>query len=86
MAILCLWIGLGSWWLALRGVPAPRRGVIVTASAEIRSGPGDNFNVSFTAPEGRRVQILGTDGEWLEIGLPKDGVKGWIQAASVEEI
>jgi tetratricopeptide (TPR) repeat protein len=81
-----LWLGMGGWWLAVRGVAPQRRGVIVAASAELRSGPGDNFNVSFTVPEGRRVQILSDDGAWLELGVLKEGVKGWLPAASVEEL
>ncbi|HAM35629.1 MAG TPA: hypothetical protein DEB40_03600 [Elusimicrobia bacterium] len=81
-----LWFVSAGWWLTLRGLTPPRRGVIATSSAEIRSGPGDNFNVSFTAPEGRRVQIISENGEWAEIGVIKEGVKGWIPTASLEEI
>lgn len=81
-----LWLALGGWWMAVRGLFPPRLGVIVTASAELRSGPGENFNVSFTVPEGRRVQVLGTDGSWLELGVLKEGVKGWLPAAAVEEL
>ncbi|MCX5796349.1 MAG: SH3 domain-containing protein [Elusimicrobia bacterium] len=58
----------------------------MTPAAELRSGPGENFNVSFTVPEGRRVQILGSDGAWVELGVLKEGVKGWLPAAAVEEL
>ena len=85
-AALGLWLVLGAWWLAIRGVNPPRRGVIVASSAELRSGPGENFSVSFTIPEGRRVQVLSKDGSWLELGVLKENVKGWIPAAAVEEI
>jgi tetratricopeptide (TPR) repeat protein len=85
-AAAAVWILLAGWWLALRGINPQRRGVIVTPAAELRSGPGDNFNVSFTVPEGRRVQILSNDGAWLELGVLKEGVKGWLPAASVEEL
>jgi|GEM_PF-440434 len=81
-----LWLILGGWWLAIRGVTPQRRGVIATSAAELRSGPGENFNVSFTVPEGRRVQILSTDGTWQELGVLKEGVKGWLPAAAVEEL
>lgn len=81
-----LWLGTGSWWLALQGLTPSRRGVIAASAAEIRSGPGDNFNVSFTSPEGRRVEIFSDNGDWLEIGITKEGVKGWIRAGSVEKI
>lgn len=85
-AALLFWLVTGSWWLARKSLEPARPGVIVSATAEIRNGPGDNFNVSFTAPEGRRVQILSENAEWLEIGVLKEGAKGWLRADSVEKI
>jgi tetratricopeptide (TPR) repeat protein len=85
-AVAALWLILAGWWLAVRGITPQRRGVIVASSAELRSGPGENFNVSFTVPEGRRVQILSNDGAWLELGVLKEGVKGWLPTAAVEEL
>jgi tetratricopeptide (TPR) repeat protein len=86
LAATVLWLGFGSWWLALRGSAPARQGVIIAAPGEIRSGPGENFAVSFTAPEGRRVEIISEDGEWLEIGIAKEGAKGWIRGSSVESV
>ena len=82
----CLWLFAGGWWLARRSLEPEERGVIIRSTAEIRSGPGTNFNVSLTAPEGRRISILAEQGEWLEIGLLKEGAKGWVPAESVEKI
>ncbi len=81
-----LWSAFGAWWLAVRSGVSQQRGVIVATSAEIRSGPGENFNVSFTAPEGRRLQIFSQEGDWLEIGVLKEGIKGWIPAAAIDPI
>jgi tetratricopeptide (TPR) repeat protein len=85
-AAAILWLILGGWWLAVRGISPLRRGVIVTSAAELRSGPGENYSVSFTVPEGRRVQILAADGAWLELGVLKEGVKGWLPATAIEEL
>lgn len=74
----------GLWWAALRLSAPENPGVIVAASAEVRSGPGERFPVSFTAPEGRRVAVLERSGEWLEIGVLKEGARGWTKAADVE--
>lgn len=80
------WLLFGLWWAGLRAVLPPGRGVIVAGRAELRNGPGEKFTVGYTAPEGRRVRVLSESGEWLEVGLLKEGVKGWILASSVEKL
>jgi tetratricopeptide (TPR) repeat protein len=80
------WLFFGLWWAGLRGVLPPGRGVIVAGRAELRNGPSDKFTVGYTAPEGRRVRVLSESGEWLEVGLLKEGVKGWTLAATVEKL
>ncbi|MBI2789989.1 MAG: tetratricopeptide repeat protein [Elusimicrobia bacterium] len=80
------WALFGLWWAGLSAVLPAGRGVIVAGRAELRNGPGEKFTVGYTAPEGRRVRILSESGEWLEVGLLKEGVKGWILAASVEKL
>ncbi|MEK9145874.1 MAG: SH3 domain-containing protein, partial [Elusimicrobiota bacterium] len=81
-----LWLCAGAWWglRALTGEAYP--GVILAAEAEVRSGPGLRNPVSFKAPEGRRVSILGEKDGWLEIGVLKEGLKGWLPAGQVEPI
>lgn len=80
------WILFGGWWAGLRAVLPPGRGVITASRAELRNGPGEKFTVGYTAPEGRRVRVLSVSGEWLEVGLLKEGVKGWTLATSVERL
>jgi tetratricopeptide (TPR) repeat protein len=80
------WLLFGLWWAGLRAVLPTGRGVIVAGRAELRNGPGEKFTVGYTAPEGRRVRVLSESGEWLEVGLLKEGVKGWVLAASVEKL
>jgi len=81
-----VWLFFGLWWLGLRSVLPPSRGVVVAAKAELRHGPGETFGVAFIVPEGRRVRVLGASGAWLEIGLLKEGARGWIAASSVERL
>lgn len=85
-AALAAWALAGGWWLARGALEPESRGVIVRPAAEIRNGPGDSFSVSFTVPEGRRVQVLTAGREWVEIGIPKEGAKGWMKADAVEEL
>lgn len=80
------WALFGGWW-ALRLSAAPEGpAVIVATTAELRSGPGQNFDVTFTAPEGRRVQVIGETAGWLEIGVLKEGARGWVPAAVIERL
>ncbi|MEK7389980.1 MAG: tetratricopeptide repeat protein [Elusimicrobiota bacterium] len=80
------WIVFGLWWAGLQAVLPVGRGVITTTRAELRNGPGEKFSVGYIAPEGRRVRILSHNGQWLEVGLLKEGVKGWVLASCVERI
>jgi tetratricopeptide (TPR) repeat protein len=85
-AAAAFWLASLGWWAAraLTSVDSP--GVILHQMAEVRSGPGENFSVSFKAPEGRLVTVLGSKGEWVEIGVLKEGLKGWLPAEAVEKI
>ncbi|MBI4054742.1 MAG: tetratricopeptide repeat protein [Elusimicrobia bacterium] len=80
-----LGIFLGLWWGIRKHQPQPH-GVIAEADATVHSGPRKNFPASFTLPEGRRVQILDPRNGWLEIGVPQEGLKGWIPQEKVLRI
>jgi hypothetical protein len=64
-------------------------GVVVASVAEVRSGPNTTYPANFTVPEGHRVLILKEEEPiqgWLEIGVPQEGLKGWVPETSVEVI
>lgn len=86
--VLAALIAAGSGgWLALRGsLEPPELAVVTLPNAEVRSGPGRNFSASYTLPEGRRVEVLGASGDWVEIGVARDGIKGWIRRDSIERV
>jgi tetratricopeptide (TPR) repeat protein len=86
LAALALWIFFGAWWLARYEIDPWPLGVVKTADAEMRSGPGENFNVTVTVPEGRRAEILSDSAQWLEIGTLKEGARGWIEKSAVEAV
>ena len=83
---LAVWIGAGAWWGARRWLEPSSLGVIIKSTAELRNGPGEGFSVSFTVPEGRRVEIFSDEGAWLEVGVAKEAAKGWVKAADIEKI
>jgi SH3-like domain-containing protein len=52
--------------------------VIVTAPvANVRSGPGTDHAVTYTAPRGVAFLLLRTQKQWLEV-QHDDGARGWI--------
>lgn len=63
-------------------------GVVTSSKAEVRSGPGQQFGVGFTVPEGRNVLILERSdrSSWIEIGIPQEGLKGWVEDKDVTQI
>lgn len=75
-----LWLGLRT-----RDLAQPW-GVVVSPSVEIRSGPGDQYPVGYTAPEGQRVLVLSRRPGWVEIGVPARSLKGWVTDSSVSLI
>jgi len=75
-----------SWTLLRKTTEFAGIAVVVEPAAELRSGPGDNFSPSATLPEGRLAQILDGREDWIEIGIPKEGIKGWIKNSSLEKV
>jgi tetratricopeptide (TPR) repeat protein len=60
-------------------------GVLVQETADIREGPGDEFNRVEVAHEGLELKILGTreNSYLIELG---NGLKGWVTKKAVLEI
>jgi tetratricopeptide (TPR) repeat protein len=77
-------------WLGARQTSSPFvDGAVVTKAggARMLSGPGENFKTYASAPEGRLVKILdAADDNYYEIGLPKEGIKGWALKTEVERL
>jgi tetratricopeptide (TPR) repeat protein len=61
-------------------------GIVVAGPAEVRNGPGAENSVGFTLPEGRKVLLLGASGDWTAVGLPAEGLRGWIEKKFVEPL
>jgi len=83
---MIFWAAFACWWGARAAIQDKSPGVVILHDAEVRSGPGANFPVSFKLPEGRRISQIDTKGGWLEIGVRKEGLKGWVHADAIEKI
>ena len=77
-----------AWLGARQSSPYTSAGVVTkTGGTRMLSGPGANFKTYASAPEGRIVKILDTgDESYYEIGLPKEGIKGWALKTDVEKL
>lgn len=60
--------------------------IVVSPPGEVRNGPGPDYAVGFTVPEGSRVVILNKRPDWTQVGVPDQGLKGWMPANEVEPI
>jgi len=76
------------WLGARQSSPFSSAGVVTrTGGTRMLSGPGEKFKTYASAPEGRLVKILDTGDEaYYEIGLPKEGIKGWALKTEIEKL
>lgn len=80
---------LSGLWLAARSSSPFSGAAVVTAqgSAPLLSGPGDTFKTYASLPEARLVKLLDeNDPLYYEVGIPREGVKGWILKTAAEKI
>jgi len=59
---------------------------IVISETHAKNGPGNDYSVGFSLPEGKKVIILGKENDWIAIGLKKEGLKGWVEDKTIERI
>lgn len=69
--------------VAMENQPA---GVVVNPPGEVRNGPGMDYAVGFTIPEGSDVLLLSKRPEWTQVGVPNQGLKGWMPNGDVEAV
>jgi len=65
-------------------------GIIIT-NTEARNGPGEDYSVGFTLPEGKKVRILSEKSGWyavetLQVKPEKILIRGWIPKLSAKKI
>ena len=91
-----------SWWAAwgtglallaagtLAGIARSQAGeawsVVTSPRAEARTAPSKEAAVGFILPEGQKPALLGSFGNWLEVGLPAQGLKGWVKSGEIEPV
>lgn len=74
------------WLIARTTSPFMNAGVIIEPDVPLLSGPGENFTTYATIPQARLVKIIDSSGDYYEIGIPQEQIKGWVTKTSVEKI
>jgi hypothetical protein len=81
LLVICLsWLGVNNLWAR------QPLAIVTSPPGEVRNGPGTDYAVGFTIPEGSKVLLLGQRPEWVQVGVPHQGLKGWMPARDVETI
>lgn len=80
LLISSLWFGTRLAW------GAKPYAIVVGPPGEVRNGPGPEYAVGFTIPEGSRVIVLNTRPDWFQVGIPQQGLKGWMPNKDVQPI
>lgn len=89
MAILVtgvLFLGSGSWMGLRIALDRQPHAIVTSPPGEVRNGPGNDYAVGFTVPEGTRVLILNTRPQWTQVGVPEQGLKGWMPSEEIEPV
>lgn len=63
----------------------PDDAVVVVSEADIHTGPGDNYMVTFNLHDGTELEVRKRGEEWSQVELP-DGRRGWARNAHIETV
>lgn len=74
------------WYMAHTVGDSQYQAIVVQGPGEVRNGPGVDYAVGFTIPEGTEVLILNERADWKQVGIPQQGLKGWMPAEDIEKI
>ena len=74
----------GAWTGAAVYLDRQPVAIVVSPPGEVRNGPGADYAVGFTVPDGSKVVVLNRRPEWTQVGVPEQGLKGWMPSAELE--
>jgi len=74
------------WFFARHSYASKNWAVLISPPGEVRNGPGEEYAVGFTIPEGSKITVLNKRPLWSQVGIPQEGLKGWIPTQELEEI
>jgi N-acetylmuramoyl-L-alanine amidase len=51
---------------------------VTTKDTQLRSGPGENYGVVATIPQGLKINVVGREGYWLKVESKRGGKPGYV--------
>jgi len=81
-----LLVMFAGWFFASQTYTSKNWAVLISLPGEVRNGPGEEYAVGFTIPEGSKIMVLNKRPQWSQVGIPQEGLKGWIPTKELEEI
>ena len=76
----------GAWFYMLHTWQVQPLAVVAAPAAELRSGPGLNFPPSASIAQGHLVKVLDKKDNWQQVIIRSQGLKGWVEADTLEHI
>jgi tetratricopeptide (TPR) repeat protein len=74
-----------SYTIKWRAAANPSEAVVVTKEADVHTGPGGSYIVSFSLHDGAEVRMHKLEDDWRQVELA-DGRRGWIERTNIEPI
>lgn len=71
-------LAIARWW-AFHHV---QRAVVIVESAQVRTGPGESFEVALPVQEGWTLRVLQRDTDWARV-RGEGGASGWLPTSSI---
>jgi tetratricopeptide (TPR) repeat protein len=81
LTLLFSGFAIARWW----AWHATERAVVATETAQLRTGPGESFEVALPVQEGWMLRVLRRDADWAEV-VGEGGVVGWLPGSSLEMV
>jgi uncharacterized protein YgiM (DUF1202 family) len=69
----------GARWWAFQHT---ERAVVAVKTSQVRTGPGESFEVALPVQEGWTMRLLRRDADWAEV-VGEGGVTGWIPTSAL---
>jgi len=72
----------GGWYI-LRKSSLFNRACVTINETDIYSGPSESFTITATIPKGRVLEMLLEKDDFIEVGIIKDNLKGWVKSENI---